>query len=110
MITTSPTLTINLRRFVTLAIGLLYVDGLCAKESFELRVDDVSGLAEPWPRIGGLPFAEGEVSDADQIRVVDQRGAEVPASAGAGEYQITFPDAALVAIHKSNAMEMQRSR
>lgn len=48
-------------------------------ESFQLHVNDVSGLEEPWPLIGGLPFPEGELHDASQIRVVDSGGEEVPA-------------------------------
>ncbi|MFN2352526.1 MAG: hypothetical protein ABR497_11340, partial [Kiritimatiellia bacterium] len=48
-------------------------------ESFQLQVNDVSGLDEPWPLIGGLPFPEGELDDASRIRVVDGDGKEVPA-------------------------------
>ncbi|MCA1808203.1 MAG: hypothetical protein LC725_01890, partial [Lentisphaerae bacterium] len=47
--------------------------------TFELRINDVSGLDEPWPLIAGLPFSEGELHDAAQIRLVDAAGHEVPA-------------------------------
>jgi len=30
----------------------------------------VSGRVEPWPLAGGLPFPEGELHDASQIRIV----------------------------------------
>lgn len=66
-------------RYLLWVVALVFQHGLYGYEAFGLRVDDVSGLAEPWPMIGGLPFAAGAVSDADQIRVVDERGAEVPA-------------------------------
>ncbi len=52
---------------------------LLATARFDLQVNDVSGLNEPWPLIGGLPFAEGEITDAENIRIVDQSGREVPA-------------------------------
>ena len=43
-------------------------------ESFQLHVNDVSGLGESWPMLTGLPFPEGELEDASQIRVVDRGG------------------------------------
>jgi hypothetical protein len=46
---------------------------------FGLRVNDVSGLGEPWPLVGGLPFPEGELHDASQVRIVGADGEEVPA-------------------------------
>jgi len=46
---------------------------------FALHVNDVSGLDEPWPLVGGLPFPEGELRDPSQIRIVDGEGREVPA-------------------------------
>ncbi|MCA1807959.1 MAG: hypothetical protein LC725_00590 [Lentisphaerae bacterium] len=46
---------------------------------FALNVNDVSGLDEPWPLVGGLPFPEGELRDAAQISIVDGDGREVPA-------------------------------
>jgi hypothetical protein len=48
-------------------------------ESFDLRVNDVSGLDAPWPLVGGLPFPEGELRDSSQIRIVGADGAEIPA-------------------------------
>lgn len=46
--------------------------------SFDLRVDDVSGIQEAWPILGGVPFAPGMVADPDQIRLV-RDGVAVPA-------------------------------
>lgn len=47
--------------------------------SFDLRVDDVSSLDEPWPLVGGLPFPEGELRDSSQIRILGGDGVEIPA-------------------------------
>lgn len=49
-----------------------------AAERFDLRIDDVSGLTEPWPMMGGLPFAPGMIADAEQIRML-RDGTPVPA-------------------------------
>ncbi len=46
---------------------------------FDLHLNDVSGLDEPWPLIGGLPFPEGELHDASQVRIIDGQGEEVAA-------------------------------
>lgn len=46
---------------------------------FALTVNDVSGLDEPWPLVGGLPFPEGDLRDVSLIRIVDGEGREVPA-------------------------------
>ncbi len=66
---------------------VLWVMGVCLilvcsrgmAGSFELRVNDVSGLDEPWPLVGGLPFPEGELRDASQIRIIGADGVEIPA-------------------------------
>lgn len=57
------------------------VTPVCANNSgsFALHVDDVSGIDEPWPLLGGLPFPEGALNDASQIRIVNDNGAEMPA-------------------------------
>ena len=47
-------------------------------ESFELQVNDISGLDEPWPLVGGLPFPKGVLRDPEHIRVLDD-GEEVSA-------------------------------
>ncbi|MFN2352637.1 MAG: hypothetical protein ABR497_11900, partial [Kiritimatiellia bacterium] len=47
-------------------------------QGFPLIINDVSGLDEPWPLIGGLPFPEGLLHDSGQIRIVDEQGVEVP--------------------------------
>ncbi len=46
---------------------------------FDLRINDVSGLDEPWPLVGGLPFPEGELHDPSRIRIIGAEGQEVPA-------------------------------
>ena len=45
---------------------------------FGLWVNDVSGLATPWPLVASLPFPEGEITDAAAIRIVSG-DKEVPA-------------------------------
>ncbi|NLE66705.1 MAG: hypothetical protein GX608_04710, partial [Lentisphaerae bacterium] len=52
-------------------------------DGFDLRVNDVSGLDEPWPLVAGLPFPEGALRDASAIRIVGADGAEVPAQVDA---------------------------
>ncbi|MFN2351876.1 MAG: hypothetical protein ABR497_08010, partial [Kiritimatiellia bacterium] len=52
--------------------------GPAGADGFGLQVNDVSGLDEPWPLIGGLPFPEGALHDPAHIRIVDERGMEVP--------------------------------
>ena len=70
--------------------------------SFDLRINDVSGLDAPWPLVGGLPFPEGELHDGSQIRVVGADGAEVPAQV---DVTATWRDGsirwALVGFHSS---------
>ncbi|MCA1809503.1 MAG: hypothetical protein LC725_08660 [Lentisphaerae bacterium] len=63
---------------VICVVALLGFSATAAAKSFDLQVNDVSGLDEPWPLIGGLPFPEGELHDASLIRVVDGEGQEVP--------------------------------
>ena len=46
---------------------------------FALQINDTSGLDEPWPLVAGLPFPEGALRDAEQIRILDATGAQVPA-------------------------------
>lgn len=60
----------------TLAAGAEPETG--GSNGFQLRINDVAGLEEPWPLVGGLPFPEGELHDASRIRVVDAEGREVP--------------------------------
>ena len=60
-------------------LAALLAGGGVGASSFDLRVNDVSGLDEPWPLIGGLPFPEGELHEASRIRIVDGEGQEVPA-------------------------------
>ena len=50
-----------------------------AADGFDLLVDDVAGLDEPWPLVGGVPLPEGAVRDPLHIRVVDRAGREMPA-------------------------------
>ncbi|MCA1809778.1 MAG: hypothetical protein LC725_10070 [Lentisphaerae bacterium] len=57
---------------------ILPPQGFTAGE-FDLHISDVSGLDQPWPLIGGLPFPEGELRDASQIRIVDGEDREVAA-------------------------------
>lgn len=61
------------------ANGELAGESASRQLTFDLRVNDVSGLQEPWPMVGGLPFPEGELDDAARIRIVDAEGDEVPA-------------------------------
>ncbi len=76
--------------FGSVIISLLFIcqDGLIAAmnrdaapsvQTFQLLVNDESGLDEQWPVIGGLPFPEGALKDASQIRIVDAVAQEVPA-------------------------------
>lgn len=53
-------------------------DAEAATKGFALQVNDVSGLGEPWPLVGGLPFPEGELHDPSRIRIT-RDGVEVPA-------------------------------
>lgn len=57
---------------------LTLADAPAAIEGFELPVNDISGLDQPWPLLGGLPFPEGMLHDPKRIRVT-QDGKEVPA-------------------------------
>lgn len=47
-------------------------------EIVDLRINDVSGLDEPWPLLGGVPFPEGRLTDPSRIRVLSD-GEEVAA-------------------------------
>ncbi|TVS10461.1 MAG: hypothetical protein EA424_25345, partial [Planctomycetaceae bacterium] len=64
-------------RMAVVALALLPSSAVAG--SFDLRINDVSGLDEPWPLVGGLPFPEGELGDASQIRIVGGDGVEIPA-------------------------------
>ncbi len=64
---------------VLLSLSLFLSSECLSAGQFDLQVKDVSGLDEPWPLIGGLPFAEGELHDSGQIRIVDGEGRGVPA-------------------------------
>lgn len=79
---------------LTFALYLLALIGvkaspLVAAECFDLQINDVSGVNEPWPMVGGLPFPEGTLHDASQIRIVDGDGNEVPAQI---DVTATWPD------------------
>lgn len=72
----------NPRRLLVLCSVLLAllpgIGGSAAENRFVLQVNDVSGLDEPWPLVGGLPFPEGALRDASLIRIT-RDGREVPA-------------------------------
>ena len=84
------------------AVALLTLSATAATNSFQLQVNDVSGLATPWPLVGGLPFPEGELRDPARIRIVNAQGEEVPAQI---DVTATWPDGsvrwALAGIHAS---------
>ena len=93
-------------RMAVVVLALLGSNAMAG--SFDLRIDDVSGLDAPWPLVGGLPFPEGELRDGSQIRVVGADGAEVPAQV---DVTATWRDGsirwALVGFH-SNPQEEYR--
>lgn len=66
-------------RSLALLILIVASTPVVGAQYFQLQIDDVSGLDEPWPLVGGLPFAEGELWDASQIRIVRGDGVEVAA-------------------------------
>lgn len=67
-----------------------------------LRVNDLSGLASPWPLVGGLPFPRGVLRDPALVRVLDARGREVPAQVDtAATYRDGSLRFALVSLHAS---------
>ncbi len=90
--------------FLTL-IGSTGWLGTAMATSFDLRIHDVSGLDEPWPLVGGLPFPEGKLHDDSQIRIVGSDGVEIPAQV---DVTATWRDGsirwALVGFHSSPAL------
>jgi len=46
---------------------------------FALQINDTSGLDGPWPMIAGLPFPEGEITDASTIRILNGNDEQVAA-------------------------------
>ncbi len=67
-------------RSVIILLSLIVIPllRLTAGGVVDVRIDDVSGLAEPWPLLVGVPFAEGELRDPAAISLVGPAG-EVPA-------------------------------
>lgn len=67
-------------RFLRGCVSLVFlaICAICPAADFTLAVDDISGLDEPWPLVGGLPFPEGALQDASQVRIVNADGVEVP--------------------------------
>lgn len=61
-----------------LLLSLLALSSTVLAAEFDLQVNDISGLDEPWPLIAGLPFPEGKLRDASTIRIT-RDGEEVPA-------------------------------
>ena len=58
------------RCFFLLFVAFLFgVVSLHAGE-FALRVDDISGLDNPWPLVASLAFPEGELKDVQAIRIM----------------------------------------
>ena len=62
---------------VMVLASLMSWPGAASAESFALHVNDVSGLDEPWPLVGGMPFPKGALHDAQRIRIM-RDGEEVP--------------------------------
>ena len=60
--------------------GALCAGGLAqAAGRIPLLVSDATGLDEPWPLVGGVPFAAGILADPAAVRLVDEHGTGVPA-------------------------------
>ncbi len=70
---------LRMAAIVGCAVALLNLPVKALSKGFDLQINDVSGVDEPWPLIGGLPFPEGTLHDAAQIRIVDAVGTEMPA-------------------------------
>ncbi|MCA1809853.1 MAG: hypothetical protein LC725_10450 [Lentisphaerae bacterium] len=51
---------------------------MAASGGFDLKINDLSELDEPWPLVAGLPFPEGLLRDLSQVRIM-QGNQEVPA-------------------------------
>lgn len=64
---------------VMMAFAAMAVVSIQAGGSFDLTIDDVSGLDEPWPLLVGLPFPEGALRDAAGIRITAGDGDPVAA-------------------------------
>jgi hypothetical protein len=72
-----------------------YADFEGVANSFDLQINDTSGLTEPWPMIVGLPFPEGKITDAALIRIMDNV-TQVPAQF---DVAATWPDGSLRWVH-----------
>ena len=63
--------------FVIIFLCSLFISFLAQAGEFELRINDMSGIDSPWPLIGSMAFAKGELKDASTIRIISE-GKEVP--------------------------------
>ncbi|MCK9265310.1 LamG domain-containing protein [bacterium] len=67
------------RIFLYRLISIIYIcfSFLAKAGEFELKINTLTELNNPWPLIASVPFAKGEVNDPSAIRIMSQ-GKEVP--------------------------------
>ena len=58
--------------FVIIFLCSVFIPFLAQAGEFELRINDMSGIDSPWPLIGSMAFAKGELKDASTIRIISE--------------------------------------